>query len=56
MELGLGILGLTPVVFWALTPRELECIVRGRSQHLSDAGAPSRDDLADLMSLFPDQG
>jgi uncharacterized phage protein (TIGR02216 family) len=53
MEIGLGLLGLTPLVFWAMTPKELDAALRGRF----GAGAPSalsRGDLGQLMQQFPD--
>jgi uncharacterized phage protein (TIGR02216 family) len=56
MELGLGVLGLTPAVFWALTPRELDCILRGRTGVAGSPAPLSRGDLAALMNNFPDQG
>lgn len=56
MELGLGVLGLAPTVFWALTPRELESILRGRAGKHRSLAPPSRADLDSLMQLFPDQG
>lgn len=56
METGLGVLGLAPAVFWALSPKEFEAILRGRFGQPGEAGLPSRADLNDLMRLFPDQG
>ena len=56
METGLGVLGLAPAVFCALSPKEFESILRGRFGAPGDARLPSRSDLNDLMSLFPDQG
>ena len=35
MAVGLGVLGLPPAVFWAMSPKELEAALRGRT------GAPS---------------
>jgi uncharacterized phage protein (TIGR02216 family) len=56
MELGLGVLGLAPLVFWSLTPRELQAALRGRfGTSLGGEGeAPSRADLDRLMRQFPD--
>ena len=55
MQLGLGVLGLSPAAFWALTPRELEAALRGRGLMGDDGGAtPNRGDLASLMQRFPD--
>ncbi len=56
MELGLGVLGLTPAQFWALTPRELDCILRGRAGIAAVPSPLTRGELARLMSDFPDQG
>jgi uncharacterized phage protein (TIGR02216 family) len=30
MEIGLGVLSLSPLVFWAMTPRELQAALSGR--------------------------
>lgn len=55
MAAGLGLLGLAPAAFWAMTPRELEAALRGRLG--PQAGVPplSRDDLNRLMREFPDK-
>lgn len=49
MAHGLGTLRLAPTAFWALTPRELACL-------LPETGAapPSRAALAQLMAAHPD--
>ncbi len=50
MRAGLGGLGLSPDVFWALTPRELQLLLG------LDAQAPlNRAGLNDLMRAFPDR-
>ncbi len=55
MAAGLGVLGLTPQSFWAMTPRELDAALRGRlGPHLS-SDAPARSDLERMMRQFPDQ-
>lgn len=54
MAAGLGVLGLAPNVFWAMTPREFDAALRGRLGGARDGGAPSRADLAALMQQFPD--
>lgn len=55
MAAGLGMLGLTPRAFWAMTPRELDAALRGRAGVFGAAfGAPSSSDLAELMQRFPD--
>lgn len=52
MEVGLGLLALSPSEFWRTTPRELAAAIAGRF------GAPvvpmQRDDLERLMERFPD--
>ena len=52
LKLGLGDLGLSPDVFWSLTPVEL-MLLSGRSSH----GAPvlDRKALDALMAEFPDE-
>ena len=48
---GLGVLKLSPLHFWAMTPRELAFAIRAAT------GATSplvRSDLQDLMKRFPD--
>lgn len=54
MAIALGVLGLAPPMFWALTPKELDAALRGRF------GAPQsqslkRGDLNRLMQQFPDE-
>lgn len=53
MAFGLGVLGLAPGDFWALTLREFDAILRGR---VSGAGVQglSRGELDQLMTAFPD--
>lgn len=50
MRLGLLDLGLTPEVFWSLTPAELVLMagLRANGEHLT------RADLAELLARFPD--
>lgn len=55
MAAGLGVLGLAPAVFWAMTPREFDAALRGRLGGSREAAAPSRADLAALMLRFPDK-
>ncbi|MEM1307266.1 MAG: phage tail assembly chaperone [Pseudomonadota bacterium] len=52
MQLGLGVLRLSPRDFWAMTPRELTAAA-GLSQPTS-AGRLGRSDLARLMQAYPD--
>jgi uncharacterized phage protein (TIGR02216 family) len=54
MAIGLGVLGLAPLVFWALTPRELDAALRGRFGSGLAPEALSRGDLTALMQQFPD--
>lgn len=54
MAAGLGVLGLSPHVFWAMTPREFNAALRGRMGNGVQMPAPSRADLAALMQQFPD--
>jgi uncharacterized phage protein (TIGR02216 family) len=52
MAAGLGLLRLSPAVFWSMTPRELEAAL---SFHLAPPETPlPRSALAALMSRFPD--
>lgn len=54
MEIGLGLLGLPPLVFWALTPKELDAALRGKFGAGLKPEALSRGDLVALMQQFPD--
>ena len=54
MAAGLGVLGLAPGVFWAMTPREFDAALRGRLGGAREPAAPTRADLASLMQRFPD--
>jgi len=56
MAAGLGVLGLAPTVFWAMTPRELDAALRGRLGGGLAPSAPSRAELQRLMQQFPDDG
>ena len=55
MEIGLGVLRLSPSVFWAMTPRELQAALTGRFGPGGDGDKLSRHDLDLLMRRFPDQ-
>lgn len=50
MELGLGVLHLSPREFWASTPREIAAAFP-----LKGNAAPDRTDLLNLMQLYPDE-
>lgn len=54
MAIGLGVLGLAPAVFWALTPKELDCALRGRFGEARSITALSHGELGTLMQQFPD--
>lgn len=54
MEMGLGVLGLAPVVFWSLTPRELQAALRGKFGMTGEGRAPTRDEFDALMRQYPD--
>lgn len=56
MELGLGALALPPLVFWSLTPRELQAALCGRFGNFAIADVISSRDLHALMQRFPDEG
>jgi uncharacterized phage protein (TIGR02216 family) len=52
MAVGFGLLRLSPMTFWAMTPREFEramSVLSGRAN-----ATPRRADLAELMRVFPD--
>jgi uncharacterized phage protein (TIGR02216 family) len=52
MALALGVLRWSPDVFWRATPREFAAALEGLlGKRAQPAG---RDDLARLMSAFPD--
>ncbi len=51
MTLGLGVLGLAPAAFWAMTPREMAAALRAI---VPDAAAMDRSGLAALMRRHPD--
>ncbi len=49
MELGLGVLGLSPRDFWAATPREIAAAIALRRSAPMDRGG-----LEQLIRQFPD--
>ena len=54
MAAGLGLLRLSPAVFWAMTPRELASALRGLAG-ISGAVAPlDRAALEHLAARYPD--
>jgi uncharacterized phage protein (TIGR02216 family) len=54
MAIGLGVLGLTPLVFWQMTPKELNAALSGKFGTDVAPQALSRNELTDLMKRFPD--
>ncbi len=53
MAVGFGLLRLSSVAFWAMTPREIE-----RAMHFlrgAPATGPDRSVFAALMTAFPDK-
>jgi uncharacterized phage protein (TIGR02216 family) len=54
MAMGLGVLGLSPAVFWSLTVKELEAALRGRLGNAPHAEPLRRSDFDALMHTFPD--
>jgi uncharacterized phage protein (TIGR02216 family) len=54
MEIGFGVLGLAPLTFWSLTPRELQAALRGRLGLSGETLSLSRKDLDALMRRYPD--
>jgi uncharacterized phage protein (TIGR02216 family) len=52
MGFGFGVLRLSPSVFWAMTPRELDHAVRAVLPKRE--GVPDRMALAGMMAAFPD--
>jgi uncharacterized phage protein (TIGR02216 family) len=55
MAAGLGTLRLPPLVFWAMTPRELEAALRGAFGLTRQTAPMSRDQLMALMATYPDE-
>lgn len=54
MDIGLGVLGLAPAVFWSLTPRELQAMLCGKFGTSGEGLAPTRVQLDALMQQYPD--
>ncbi len=55
MRIGLGVLGLAPEVFWAMTPREFEAAVRGRLGELDVPAPMTAATLDNLVRKYPDK-
>lgn len=54
MRVGLGLLGLAPEAFWAMTPREFEAAVQGRFGRSGTIPRMNVAQLEQLMRQFPD--
>lgn len=54
MRLGLGVLGLSPDTFWAMTPVELTRALEGAGVIGRADHRMTRDGLDQLMAAFPD--
>jgi len=54
MAFGLGVLGLAPAQFWAMTPVELACAITGATGGISAPRPLDRGDLAALIARYPD--
>ncbi|WP_022730058.1 phage tail assembly chaperone [Fodinicurvata sediminis] len=52
MALAFGRLGLTPVVFWAMTPGEFTALLEGRGLLAPAHGGLSREELEALAGLL----
>jgi uncharacterized phage protein (TIGR02216 family) len=53
MAAGLGLLRLSPAVFWSMTPKELAAALNGLLGPAA-AGPLPRGSLAGLMARYPD--
>ncbi len=54
MQMGLGILKLSPRDFWAMTPKELALAITGLTGLQENANL-SRADFNTLLQRFPDE-
>jgi uncharacterized phage protein (TIGR02216 family) len=54
MAAGLGTLRIPASEFWRMTPKEIDAALRGYFGISATTSAPSRDNLHQLMQLFPD--
>ncbi|MEM7270531.1 MAG: rcc01693 family protein [Pseudomonadota bacterium] len=55
MRFGLGVMGLAPDQFWAMTPREFDAAVKGRLGQLGGAAPMSRAGFEALAEKYPDK-
>jgi uncharacterized phage protein (TIGR02216 family) len=54
MAAGLGVLRLSPAVFWSMSPKELEAALRGALGRDDGRACLPRAALVDLMRRYPD--
>ena len=54
MAIGLGVLKLEPKVFWSMTMKEIEVVVKAQLGKSNAIIAPTRARLRDLMKKYPD--
>ena len=54
MALGLGVLRLSPLEFWSMTPRELRAALDAALGPAPGMDAPDRAALDALLARFPD--
>ncbi|WP_306118129.1 MULTISPECIES: phage tail assembly chaperone [unclassified Roseitalea] len=52
MRFGLGVLGLSPADFWAMTPREIAAAMRAHERRIVTPPDPAS--FAALRAAFPD--
>lgn len=55
MAFGLGVLGLSPNLFWTMSVSELMAAMRGRLGGAAQVPALSRAGLEEMMAAFPDR-
>lgn len=55
MKFGLGVMGLAPSEFWAMTPRELSAAYDAIAQNTQGNVSFAAHELEGLMAKFPDK-
>ncbi len=55
MKFGLGVLKLSPLEFWAMTPRELQAAYSAHAQTSNLQTPIARPKFENLMKKFPDK-
>ena len=57
LALGLGVMGLTPRVFWRLSLAEWHAMLEGHAMRFAGVGVPAlgRAELAQLILRYPDR-